>query len=126
MDIEIKEGSVAYIASTAVMPASPVVTAGPFAESDARAEARAASFRQHLEASDDEVRKLISANPRILHGAPAITGTRIPVYMILGLIAEGYSLNRVLKLYHHLTEGQIRAAIRFASVVLEAQSDRKE
>ena len=125
MDREVKDGHVAYVAGTAQMPA-PAVSAGMFAESDPRAEARAASFQEHLAASDEEVRSLIWANPQVFHGAPVIKGTRIPVFFILSLIEEGYSVAQMLKLYPHVTEAQVRAAIRFAAVVLEAQSDRTE
>jgi uncharacterized protein (DUF433 family) len=125
MDIEIKESQVAYIASTSHTSVRPAVADEP-GRLDQRSVARAALFQPHLAASDDEVKQFISADARILHGAPAIRGTRIAVYWIVGLIEQGYSVKRILKLYPQLTESQVRASLRFASIVLEDQSDRKE
>ena len=115
---EIKDTSVAYVTATDQTRAAQV--AGSPAESgDPRAEERAARFRKPFATSDDEVRRLISADWRIMHGVPCIAGTRIPVYMIVSLIEEGYTFKRILKLYPHITEGQIKAALRYAVNALE-------
>ena len=54
-----------------------------------------------------------------LGGAPRIAGTRIPVYTVLGLVEEGYSVKRILRKYPYLTCDQIESTIRFARIVLE-------
>jgi len=41
----------------------------------------------------------IDINPKILLGKPVIKGTRIPVYVILDLIAEGCSIKEILEYY---------------------------
>ncbi len=41
----------------------------------------------------------ISSNPEILHGKPCIKGTRVPVYMIVSLVGEGVSIDKIIKDY---------------------------
>ena len=64
----------------------------------------------------------ISINPKILVGKPVITGTRIPVTLILNLIANGYTINNILDDYPNLTKPAVVAAIKYA----EAQIAREE
>lgn len=58
--------------------------------------------------------KKIIIDPKILVGKPIIAGTRIPVYLILNLLGHGYDFNRIIKAYPVLTEGDIKAAIRYS------------
>jgi len=48
-------------------------------------------------------------------GVPCITGTRIPVATVVGLLGQGYSLEEVLADYPTLTRDDILAALRFAA-----------
>jgi uncharacterized protein (DUF433 family) len=57
----------------------------------------------------------IEINPRILLGKPVFKGTRIPLYVVLDLLAEDTPVKKIIKFYPDLTEEDIRAAIRFAS-----------
>ncbi len=56
----------------------------------------------------------IEVNPDILLGKPVIAGTRIPVYLILNLLASGYDFRRIIEAYPGLTEDDIRAALEYA------------
>ena len=56
----------------------------------------------------------IEMNPRVCGGRPVIKGTRIPVEVILGQLAEGESWEALLKGYPELTRADIQAALRFA------------
>ena len=56
----------------------------------------------------------ITVDPNILLGKPVIAGTRIPVYLILNLLASGYTMERVIEAYPGLTEEDIRAALEYA------------
>ncbi len=58
--------------------------------------------------------KRIEVNPDILLGKPVIAGTRIPVYLILNLLASGYSYERILEAYPGLTKEDITAALTYA------------
>lgn len=57
----------------------------------------------------------IEINPKILLGKPVFKGTRIPVYVILDLLAEGESIQAITNYYPDLTEEDVKAAIQFAS-----------
>ena len=61
----------------------------------------------------------IELNPRICNGKPVIKGTRIPISVILELIAEGKSWQAVLDGYPELTRDDIYAALHYAKVALD-------
>jgi uncharacterized protein (DUF433 family) len=56
----------------------------------------------------------ITVDPNILVGKPVITGTRIPVSLILNLIEHGYDFAQIIEDYPNLTADDIRAALAFA------------
>ena len=58
-------------------------------------------------------------NPRICNGKPIIKGTRIPISVILELIAEGKSWQAILDGYPELTRDDIYAALHYAKVALD-------
>ena len=60
----------------------------------------------------------IELDPRVCNGKPVIKGTRIPVSVILGQIAEGESWEDILAGYPELVKGDIQAALLYASAVL--------
>ena len=53
----------------------------------------------------------IEVNPDILAGKPVIAGTRIPVYLILNLLAAGYDTERIIQAYPGLAREDIQAAL---------------
>lgn len=59
----------------------------------------------------------IEINPKIMMGKPVVKGTRIPVYVILNLLAEGYSFDKILKEYPDLTNQDIFAVLEYAARV---------
>jgi uncharacterized protein (DUF433 family) len=56
----------------------------------------------------------ISIDPAVCHGKPVIQGTRVLVSTILGALAGGDSREMVADDYE-ITQGQISAALQFAS-----------
>ncbi len=86
---------------------------------ESRIAERVHSFTRALYAADDEVRRYVSVDKEVMHGVPVVSGTRIPVYMIISLVEEGYSLVQILEMYSRLTEEQVKAALRYAGAVLE-------
>jgi uncharacterized protein (DUF433 family) len=66
-----------------------------------------------------DVSARIVVNPRVLGGKPVVKDTRIPVSLILNLLAYGYSIERVTEAYPSLTETDVRAALAYASVQLD-------
>jgi uncharacterized protein (DUF433 family) len=62
---------------------------------------------------------LISIDPEILAGKPAIKGTRLGVEFIIGLMAEGISEAELLASYPGLTREHVLACLAFARDALE-------
>jgi uncharacterized protein (DUF433 family) len=56
----------------------------------------------------------IEVNPKILTGKPVIKGTRIPIYLILDLLAEGKTEQDIIRTYPDLKQEDIRAALHYA------------
>lgn len=52
-------------------------------------------------------------------GVPCITGTRIPVATVVGLLGQGHSVDDVLAEYPTLTRDDIMAALRFAASAVD-------
>ncbi len=53
----------------------------------------------------------IEINPKKMGGKPVIKGTRIPVYFILELLANGWSFEDILESYPQLTKDDITALL---------------
>jgi uncharacterized protein (DUF433 family) len=63
----------------------------------------------------------IIVDPQICSGKPCIRGTRIMVTTILGMIAGGYAVERVLAAYPELTREDVAAALDYASHVIDEE-----
>ena len=63
----------------------------------------------------------IEVNPRILSGKPVIKGTRIPVYIILELLAAGYDFKKIMEAYPALREEDIKAAVEYATRIVKTK-----
>ncbi|HQO36995.1 MAG TPA: DUF433 domain-containing protein, partial [bacterium] len=57
----------------------------------------------------------------VCSGKPTIRGTRIMVKNILGMVAGGYTVQRILEAYPELTEEQVRAALEYAAQVIDEE-----
>jgi uncharacterized protein (DUF433 family) len=68
----------------------------------------------------DEIDQRIVRNPEILLGKPVVRGTRIPVYVIVDLVAAGLSVEQIVDDYPGLTEADVEAAIAYASRHVDA------
>ena len=66
-----------------------------------------------------KIHNRIEVNPKILTGKPVIKGTRIPVYLILELLSAGYDFKKIIDSYPQLTLEDIKASIKYASVILK-------
>jgi uncharacterized protein (DUF433 family) len=56
--------------------------------------------------------------PDLHHGDPCIRGTRIPVSMIVGSLADGLKPGEIRDAYPQLTDGDIQAALAYAADVI--------
>ena len=66
----------------------------------------------------------ISTDPNIAFGKPCIAGTRISVEFILERFSLGATIDYMLDQYPQLTQEQIFAALRFASVCIRHDFDQ--
>ncbi len=60
-------------------------------------------------------RERITVDPAIHHGEPCIKGTRVPVSVIVGSVADGDAPEQILDAYPQLTGDDIKAALKFAA-----------
>ena len=61
----------------------------------------------------------IEINPTICGGKPVIRGTRIMVRNILGMVAGGYTIDKIVASYPDLSEEDVRAALEYAARVVD-------
>jgi uncharacterized protein (DUF433 family) len=57
----------------------------------------------------------INIDSKVKHGKPCIKGTRIPVYLILDLLAGGSTAEQIIDDYPDLTLEDIKACLEYAS-----------
>lgn len=70
-----------------------------------------------------DYRNKIEINPKIMLGKPIIKGTRIPVYVVLNLLAEGYTTEKIKREYPDLTPEDIAGALQFASDMVSFEEE---
>jgi len=70
---------------------------------------------------DARLAKRISLDPRVMVGKPVIRGTRIPVELIVRMLAQGLAEADILAEYPRLTREDIRAALAYAAEVLAGE-----
>ena len=61
----------------------------------------------------------IEVNPLICTGKPVVRGTRIMVRNILGMMAGGYTVDRILSSYPELTREDVSATLAYAARVVD-------
>lgn len=60
-------------------------------------------------------RDRITFNPAVMGGAACVSGTRVTVSTVLGLLAAGETSERILKDYPYLAAEDIAAALSYAA-----------
>ena len=68
--------------------------------------------------TDRELREHIAIDPAIMVGQPCIRGTRVPVRLILELLAHGATFDEIFEDYPQLTQEDVFACLLYASDVL--------
>jgi len=63
----------------------------------------------------------ITVDSRICAGKPVIRGTRILVRNILGMMAGGYTVEKIVEAYPELTPEMVCAAIEYAAQVIDEE-----
>jgi len=63
----------------------------------------------------------ISIDPNICHGTACIKGTRIAVHQIVGMLANGDTIDSLLNAYPSITREDIHACLEYAALLAEEQ-----
>jgi uncharacterized protein (DUF433 family) len=63
----------------------------------------------------------IVVDPAVLCGKPVVRGTRLAVEFIVGLMAQGWSVEQVLDNYPGLTREDVQACLEYAREVLQSE-----
>lgn len=66
----------------------------------------------------------IVIDPKILVGKPVIAGTRIPVYLVLNLLAHGKTIQEIIEDYPELNEDAVKDAIAYAASHMEYEETK--
>ncbi len=67
---------------------------------------------------DEQLTERIVINPQIMVGKPVVRGTRIPVELIVRMLAQGIPESEILREYPRLQTEDIRAALAYAAQTL--------
>jgi uncharacterized protein (DUF433 family) len=67
------------------------------------------------------MKERINVDSNICSGKPGIKGTRIMVTNILGMLAGGYTADKILSAYPELVKEDIAAALEYASRVIDEE-----
>jgi uncharacterized protein (DUF433 family) len=63
----------------------------------------------------------ISIDPKVCHGQACIKGTRIPISQILGMLANGDTIDSLLNAYPSIEQADILACLDYAAHLAEEQ-----
>ncbi|MCL4394404.1 MAG: DUF433 domain-containing protein [Chloroflexi bacterium] len=67
---------------------------------------------------DEKLDRRIVIDPQVMVGKPVIRGTRIPVELIVRMLAQGIPESEILRDYPRLQLEDIRAALSYAAQAL--------
>ncbi len=64
----------------------------------------------------------IVSDPGICSGKPCVKGTRIPVHLIIDLIASGESFDNIKRAYPNITDEDIYACLKYAASLVDEEA----
>ena len=64
----------------------------------------------------------VTVDHRVMGGAPCVAGTRIPVAMLVRMVAAGTSVELILAEYPQLEAADVEEALRFAAASVDTRS----
>ena len=59
----------------------------------------------------------ISVDPLVCHGQACVTGTRIPVSIVLDCLGDGMTIDEIVAQYPSLTSADVRAAAAYGAAL---------
>ena len=72
-----------------------------------------------------EIEESIISDPLICSGKPCIKGTRIPVHIILDLLACAESFDNIKRAYPNIGDEDIFSCIKYAALIVDEESGVK-
>ena len=66
-----------------------------------------------------EYNNRIISNPKILSGKPVFKGTRIPISIVLTMLRDGASFQKIIEEYPKLTEEDIKAVLDYSVFIID-------
>lgn len=66
----------------------------------------------------------ITQDPAVMVGKPVVAGTRIPVELVLGHLANNPDLNELFAAYPELTVEDVKAVLAYAQAAVAARPTR--
>jgi uncharacterized protein (DUF433 family) len=63
----------------------------------------------------------ISIDPQVCHGQACIRGTRIPVHQIVGMLANGDTIDDLLAAYPSISRDDVLGCLEYAARLAEEQ-----
>jgi len=64
----------------------------------------------------------IVSDAKICSGKPCIKGTRIPVHIVLDLLAAGESFEGIKKAYPNITDDDVKACLNYAAFLADEEA----
>ena len=64
---------------------------------------------------NEDWRSWVSTDPAVMSGAPVVTGTRVPVALVLGSLAVGLTVDQVIEHYPTVSPEAIRGCLAYAA-----------
>ena len=61
----------------------------------------------------------IIVNPDVLAGKPIVKGTRLSIEFLLGLLANGWTMDKIIQNYPQLSPTDLQAVFSFAQTCLQ-------
>ncbi len=61
----------------------------------------------------------INIDPKILFGKPVFKGTRIPISIVLKMLRDGATFQKIINEYPRLTEEDIKAALDYSVFIVD-------
>ena len=61
----------------------------------------------------------INIDPKILFGKPVFKGTRIPISIVLKMLRDGATFQKILNEYPRLTEDDIKVALDYSVFIVD-------
>jgi uncharacterized protein (DUF433 family) len=70
----------------------------------------------------DQLLDRIVSDPKVCSGKPCVKGTRIPVHIILDLLAAGEDTKGIQRAYPNIMDEDIRACLLYASILADEEA----